>query len=580
MKQKDDMKTIFFNLKRSWKHIKEGRWRLFVCLILSLFLCIISLITPLLSAKLLLNLTGNLINELIMLAFFMMIVEFTRNFCQYFYNKSFSKYWVNAVSELQSKIANETLKLKVKEIDKRSSGVFIDRLNNDTREIVSIFTQLGDAIIDVLTNIGVLIAILFINKYFFIYYVIICTILFIIERKRMTKQFEIDKKRRKLYEKNTGLIGELVRGIRDIKILNADESFMHTTYNKLLEANNENFNMEKIGHQYRLIAWTMRDIFAFGMLFLGAYLVSIETLTIANFLIIYMYKDNIQGLLRYFSFVLELLKKFNVSANRVFEVVEDNTFEKEMFGNKIIKKVNGDFEFRDVHFSYNKDSEILKGVNFIVKANETVAFVGKSGSGKSTIFSLIDKLYDVENGKIFIDGIDINKLSKNSIRDNISVISQNPYIFNFSIRDNLKLVKEDLTEEEMKEACKIACLDSFIETLENGYDTVIGEGGLTLSGGQRQRLAIARALLKKTEIILFDEATSALDNETQQEIQQAISNMKGEYTILIIAHRLSTVINSDRILLLDDGKIVGVGTHKELLKDNKTYKNLYEKELV
>lgn len=580
MEQKDDIKTIIYNLKKSWKYIKKGRWKLFICLILSFFLCLISLVTPLLSAKLLLNLTGNLMNELLNLAFFIMIVEFTRNLCQYFYNNSFSKYWVNAVSELQNKIATETLKLKISEIDKRSSGIFIDRLNNDTRDIVSIFTQLGDAIIDVLTNIGVLIAILFINKYFFIYYLVTCIILFIVERKRMTKQFEIDKKRRKLYEKNTGLIGELVRGIRDIKILNADESFMSTTYNKLLEANEENFKMEKIGHQYRLLAGTLRDIFGFGMLFLGVYLVSKNILTISNFLIIYMYKDNVQGLLRYFSFVLELLKKFNVSAYRVFEVIENNKFEKEKFGRKIIKKANGDFEFKNVHFSYNKEAEVLKGVTFKVNANETVAFVGKSGSGKSTIFSLIDKLYDVEDGKIFIDGIDINKLTKDSIRNNISVISQNPYIFNFSIRDNLKLVKEDLTDEEMKEACKIACLDSFIETLENGYDTVVGEGGLTLSGGQRQRLAIARALLKKTEIILFDEATSALDNETQNEIQQAIANMKGEYTILIIAHRLSTVINSDRILLLDEGKIVGEGTHKNLLKDNKIYKNLYDKELV
>jgi ABC-type multidrug transport system, ATPase and permease components len=580
MKQKEEMKSIFYNLKRSWKYIKEGKGKLFTCLVLSLFLCLISLVTPLLSAKLLLNLTGNLMNELMILAFFIMIVEFTRNFCQFFYNQTFSKYWLSGVSELQKKIASETLNLKIKEIDKKSSGVFIDRLNNDTREIVTIFTEFGDAIIDVLTNIGVLVAILFINKYFFLYYLITCTILFIIERKRMTKQFEIDKKRRKLYEKNTGLIGELVRGVRDIKILNAHSSFMNTTYNKLLEANKENFKMEKVGHQYRLLTWTLRDIFAFGMLFLGAYLVSLEMLTVASFLIVYMYKDNVQGLLRYFSFVIELLKKFNIAANRVFEVVEDNTFEKEKFGSKVIEKVNGDFEFKDVHFAYNEESEILKGVNFKVHANETVAFVGKSGSGKSTIFSLIDKLYDVDNGKIFIDGIDINELTRDSIRDNISVISQNPYIFNFSIRDNLKLVKENLTDDEMKEACKIACLDSFIEGLEDGYDTLVGEGGLTLSGGQRQRLAIARALLKKTEIILFDEATSALDNETQKEIQKAISNMKGEYTILIIAHRLSTVINSDRILLLDDGKIIGEGSHKELLKNNEIYKNLYDKELV
>lgn len=163
-------------------------------------------------------------------------------------------------------------------------------------------------------------------------------------------------------------------------------------------------------------------------------------------------------------------------------------------------------------------------------------------------------MYDNYKRKITIDGIDIKELDKDSIRGNITIVSQNPYIFNMSIRDNLKLVKRDLTDEEMKEACKMACLGDYIESLPNKYDTIVDEGGVTLSGGQRQRLAIARAFVQKTEIILFDEATSALDNETQTKIQQAIDNLQKQYTILIIAHRLSTIQNADRILMLDDGK--------------------------
>ena len=192
---------------------------------------------------------------------------------------------------------------------------------------------------------------------------------------------------------------------------------------------------------------------------------------------------------------------------------------------------------------------------------------------------MIDRLYRVPDGSIFIDGIDINQLTRNAIRNNISIITQNPYIFNMSIRDNLRLVKENMTDQEMIYVCQMACLHDFVMSLPNGYDTVVGEGGLTLSGGQRQRLAIARAFLKKTEIILFDEATSALDNETQLEIQQALRNMQGEYTILIIAHRLSTVIDSDRIYVVDDGKIIAQGKHEELLKECSLYRNLYEKEL-
>ena len=189
-------------------------------------------------------------------------------------------------------------------------------------------------------------------------------------------------------------------------------------------------------------------------------------------------------------------------------------------------------------------------------------------------------MYDITKGSITIDGVDIRDLDKDSIRGNITIVSQDPYIFNLSIRENLRLVKEDLNEDEMIQACKTACLHDFIINLPEGYDTIVGEGGVNLSGGQKQRLAIARALVQKTKIILFDEATSALDNETQSSIQQAINNMKNEYTILIIAHRLSTIINSDKILFLNDGKIEAEGTHKQLLKTNKDYKRLYESELT
>ena len=209
-----------------------------------------------------------------------------------------------------------------------------------------------------------------------------------------------------------------------------------------------------------------------------------------------------------------------------------------------------------------------------------IGIVGKSGAGKTTIFNLLCKMYSVESGEILIENENIEKLDEESIRGNITIISQNPYIFNLSIRDNLKLVKENLTEEEMIEACKIACLDNFIETLPNKYDTVLGEGGIILSGGQKQRLAIARAFVQKTKIILFDEATSSLDNETQTEIQKAISNLKDNYTILIIAHRLSTIVNCDKIMLLEDGRIVDEGNHKELLSRNITYQTLYKTEII
>ena len=576
----DNLKNILINFKKTWIFVKEDKKYIILFLIFSLILCGISVITPLLSAKMLLYLTDGMFKELLTITIMILIVELIRNLFNFLYNILFHKYTLKATSRIQVNIAKEAMKLETTELDNNSSGIFIDRINNDTKEIVNIFSDLGDGLIDVVSNIGVLIAIYFINKIMFAYFLLILLIIFILEHIRMKKYFELDKERRKLSEKNTGLVSELIRGSRDIKSLNIENNFLKKAEKKLVESNNENYKMMKVNAKYTFLTGSIQDFSNLFLIMLGTYLCLKNYLSIANFVIIYMYKDRLLELLSYCSYLIELTKKFNVAATRVFEIIDDEKFKKESFGNKVIDKINGDFEFKDVSFSYNEDKVVLKNISFKIHANETVAFVGKSGSGKSTIFSLLNRLYSIDSGEILIDNVNINDLTKDSIRNNMSIITQNPYIFNFSIRDNLKLVKDDMTDEEMIEACKLACLHDFIMTLKDGYDSIVGEGGITLSGGQRQRLAIARALLKKTEIILFDEATSALDNETQASIQKAINNMKGEYTILIIAHRLSTVIDSDRIILIDDGKILDEGTHDELIKNNEFYKKLYEKELV
>ena len=308
-------------------------------------------------------------------------------------------------------------------------------------------------------------------------------------------------------------------------------------------------------------------------------LISINEISVAIALVAHNYMMRVSYLSNTYSYLLESIKGFNLSVSRIVAIMKDEEFPKEKFGKRHLDNVNGNFEFKNVSFGYNEEKQVFDNLSFKIKANSTVAFVGKSGVGKSTIFSLLCKMYDINSGVITIDGVDIKELDKESIRDNITIISQNPYIFNLSIRDNLRLVKSDMTDEEMIKACKLACLDDFINSLPDGYDTIIGEGGINLSGGQRQRMAIARAFIQDTEIILFDEATSALDNETQAMIQKAIENMQEKYTILIIAHRLSTIINSDRILFLDDGKILADGTHEELLSTCEEYKKLYESEI-
>ena len=482
--------------------------------------------------------------------------------------------------DLQVALGKEILKIEINEIDKNSTGTFVQRLGNDTDELSRIFTMGMGHLTGILTDIGVFVAVFIINKFVFLIYLLASLTLTLIHLIKVKKVGEKDILFRKQRDKTAGLTTELIRGVRDIKMLNAKQSFMNNLEENINNLSDKQFKMRNTEMNYTCIIGIVEAVFRFLIIIILMKLIINRNILVTNALVLFSYRRNLlTNLMQKTGDLLTELKSFNISSERVFAILENKEFKKEIFGKNHLNKVNGDFEFQDVYFSYEKN-EVLKGLSFKVNANETVAFVGKSGAGKTTIFSLLCKLYDIDKGKITIDDVDIKELDEESIRNNITIISQNPYIFNMSIKDNLRLVKEDVTDEEIKKACKLACLDEYIETLSDKYDTIVGEGGITLSGGQRQRLAIARAFIQETEIILFDEATSALDNETQAKIQQAINNLKENYTILIIAHRLSTIINSDRIIVIDDGKIVGEGSHEKLLKTNKIYKKLYDNEQI
>ena len=577
-KEKVTLKQTLKVLKQTWPYAKKAKKHLFLYGLTLTIAAVISVAIPLLSAKLILNITGGLLDKVIIVAGAIFAMEILYNIFNYIAEVVFNKFYFAMLNDIQKDLANETLKLDIKEIDKQSSGVFIDRLTKDADQLSDIFSMIVWYVSRIFSNIGVLGAIFIVNKYMFLYCVFTLFVVYFIERIRIKSWYEKNKINRELDEKNSGLIGELVRGIRDIKVLNSTADFMEKLMAKIKNANNQQAAMNISQQKYRLLSGSVENITSFMFIVVGVILIKIGNLTIDNMVVIYMYKSRIYELLMAITNFSEQIKRFTLSSSRVFEII-NGKFKKEKFGKKHLDKINGDFEFKNVNFGYEKGRNILNNLSFKVNANETVAFVGKSGGGKSTIFSLIDKLYKVNDGTITIDGVDINTLDKDSIRDNISIITQAPYIFNFTIKENLKITKSDATDEEIIEACKIAQLHDFIMSLPDKYDTLVGEGGLTLSGGQRQRLAIARALLKKTEIILFDEATSALDNETQKLIQKAINNMKGEYTILMIAHRLSTVVDADRLILINNGHVEAEGTHEELLKKSKIYKDLYENEL-
>ena len=572
------MKEFWKNIKLTWKYTKDQKTTLIKYIIVTILNIIVALLIPILSAQLIVKLTNNQLYQLIFIGLIIYLVENIYNIISYLSTRYYQIIRRESYTRIQKDLGSNILNLEVETLDKNSSGVFIQRLTRDTEELSIIFNEIIYELDNLITNISIFLAIFIINKIVFIYLIFMILVLYLIEKRKLKKINVKDKEFREKNERTTGFIGELVRGVRDIKMLNSEDSFMNALEANIKDTNKTRHELQSIYRVYFYISSNIKDLMYCMLLILFILLIKSNKLSGANALIIYNFSERVLSVLYSISSIQKRIKSFNLSCKRIYEVIDSDKFKKENFGTTHLPHIDGDFEFKNVHFSYGKE-KVLKGINFKVNANETVAFVGKSGAGKTTIFNLLCKMYESQKGTITIDGKNIKKLDKDTIRGNITIISQNPYIFNMTIRENLTLVKENLTEDEMFEACKLACLHDYIMTLPDKYDTVIGEGGVNLSGGQKQRLAIARAFIQKTEIILFDEATSALDNETQAQIQKAIENMQKDYTILIIAHRLSTIINADRILYIEDGIVKSEGTHKELLKNCEGYKRLYTNEI-
>lgn len=574
------MKLFLNNFKKIWKYGENNKSLIVKCIIYNIVFVAIRISVILLSAKLIIKLTDNDLIGLLIIGLLVYIIELSHNTIYYFLEGCYQKIYKNLFTKLQSSLSNEILTIENECIDKNSSGLFIQRITNDTSNLASLFKDLIQVLGQLLSDVGIYITILIVSKIAFIYFVICTIVIFFIALQKEKRYSMKDKLYKEENERTTSFIGEIVKGSKDIKMLNAYDSFKSILDDKIEILNHKRYELDDTNRSWKLILWYSIFTYRFLLICLIIFLIYNKFITIAVAMILYNSMGKVTDFISNSGNLLKIVKGFNLSCDRIFSIMDDDIFNKEKFGKKHINKVNGNFEFKNVTFSYDKEKIILNKMNFKINANETVAFVGKSGAGKTTIFSLLCKMYSNYSGNILIDNVDIKELDRDSIRGNITVINQNPYFFNMSIKDNFKIVKNNLTDDEMYRACKLACLDEYIESLPNKYDTVVGEGGVMLSGGQKQRLAIARALIQNTEIILFDEATSALDNETQSEIQNAINNLKGEYTILIIAHRLSTIKNVDRILFIDNGKILAEGSHKELLSACNEYKELYNAEIT
>ena len=570
MKRKKYYKKIF-------EYFKDKKILIIKYIILALLISGISFFNPYINSRIIVYITNFSISKLLLYSFLTIIlgsmVSLLRN----------SSYHVgtrirNSVSlRIKEEASKELFNIEVKNFDKEGTSYFTSIINSEPETIAGIFDSLQYSITGFFTNIGVFIYIFIISWQIGILFTFLMIINAILSKKRMTEWKKINSFLKDLDSKYSSNFSELVRGIRDIKVLNLKKNLLKKTIYEQENYKKESYEFDKKQDRRSLYFSIVDYVSDFLIILLGVFLVWTGKLTSENLLIIYMDRQQASDVFRNAINIYEQITRFNFSIDRLYGLIDGEKYSKEKFGKKSVK-LSGNILVKNLFFSYG-ENEVLKDVSFEIKANTTVGFVGKSGQGKTTVFNVLSKLYTVDDNMIFYDGIDINELSEKSLRDSISEITQNPYIFNMSIKDNLRIVNSNLTEKEMIKVCKMCELHNFIMTLPQQYDTLIGENGITLSGGQRQRLAIARSIVKKSNIILFDEATSSLDNETQNYIQDSIHKLSNKYTILIIAHRLSTVRDCDKIFFIDNGKIIASGTHDELVNSCAKYRNLYKKEL-
>ena len=568
------------NFKLLFKYLKNDKFKIFLYLILVLTSYVPALAAAFfwgrgLENLLVKNVKGFLIYLVLWEGIYIVCYSLLQIPRDKLYNYLEIKFTKNVSIDLYHKIDN----LPAIAFEDIGVGEFINRLHDDTDRIMSLLSQLIRLCCKSLVVIVVLILSFKISLILGIEILLFGIIMGFISAyffPKIKKTQESIKKESDEYVKKAT---ENITGIREIKALGI-KSIIEGNIKETLDLL---FSHEKSIRRYEVIYYSLNNlvyfILQFIILYTAGYFFIKGKIVYALFTVLESYIWRIDEVVESISDFGVNFNKVTVSLKRLDELVNNKLYEDEQFGNVKLNKINGLIEFKDVKFKYREDEDYtLKGLNLVIEPNKKTAIVGRSGNGKSTIFNLLLRYFDTKEGIVTIDGVDIKDLTEESLRNNISIIRQTPFLFNVSILENFRYVKKNVTLKEVRRVCKEAYIDDYIMSLPNKYNTIIGEGGINLSGGQKQRIAIARTLLLNTKVILFDEATSALDNESQEYIKKTIDSLVKDHTIIIVAHRLSTIVDADVINVIDKGKLADSGTHDNLLKCSTVYKKLYTTE--
>lgn len=529
----------------------KGKFRLII--ILGLIISIISSVTPFLAGNLLVKILDKGFKSVIYIIITITILKLLTIFLSFIFSKIYLKIKKTMIFNIRREISEHIINLEVKNFNNNNSGSFINKIKDDPNEIATSFNKLKDFLVKSIGNFGMIIYIFYLSYQIGIVLIIFMIIIYKIKMKGIRNKIKAKKQILLEEEAYSSSLSEMITGIKDIKSLDLKKNYLDLTTNKFQSVSDIEYEGDYKENIYTKISSLIEFIAKGIILLIGILLVKKNILLSSSLVIIYMYNTKVFVILDRLTSFMDIRLNFNLSCSRIFSILDNNNYTKESYGNKKIKSCKGSIEFKSVYFKYDKN-DVLKDCSFKVKENDMLAIIGKSGEGKTTILNLITKIYIPQKGKILIDNNDINELSEEYIRNNISIVSQNPYFFDMSIKDNLKLIKDNITDKELEDILDKVCLKDFILSLPYKYDTKIGEGGILLSQGQRQRLAIARALIKNTKIILLDEITSALDNENESNIKNLFDNIKKDHTIIIVTHDLKIVEDIKKIEL-KDGKI-------------------------
>ena len=518
---------------------------------------------------------------LLIIPFLVMLAFATKGASLYFARLIMIGVAVNVTKDIQSDMVKSLIKADTQLIDNKHTGKFLANLTNDTGMITNLVsTVMLNLFKDTLTLIGLL-SVMFYQNWKLALVAIIMIPVATIAAKSLGKR--VGKVSTQAMEKAgtlTSYLIELFKNHRIIKIFQKEEYENQRANTHLDEMKGMAKKIMSIFIRATPIMETMTGIMIAVLIFISGKLIFAGEMDINNF----------------FSFLAAMMLAYqpvrslatlNISigqgisaSKRILPIIDDKNYISEDSEAKDLKLAKGDIKFVNINFKYvNKEEEILKSVNLDINGGKMTSLVGHSGAGKTTILNLIPRFYDPISGDITIDNQSIYKSTINSLRKNISLVSQDTTLFDDTVRNNIIYANSNATEDEVRSAAKLSFAEEFINKLPNKYETMIGENGLRLSGGEKQRLSIARAMIKKSPIILLDEATSSLDAETESKIQEALNFLTENRTALVIAHRLSTILKSDKIYVINNGLVVGEGNHKELVENSKIYKNFYEKQI-